>query len=153
MVHNSKQGFVGTTLIDYDTLMQNQTNKLFSVIILAGCLMGLVSPLRERYQDKVNDTEIRALAASNVTTPKVTLLVLDWCSYCKRLESDLTRANVRFERLNVETSARGKRLYRKVGGGGVPVTLIKDNVVRGYQPQVIFNIIKQLSTENSPSAT
>lgn len=74
---------------------------------------------------------------------KVTLLVTSWCGYCRSLESFLKENKINHRILDVESSPQGRRIYEKLGGGGVPVTLVDNHVIRGYQPDAILNLLSK----------
>ncbi|RIL08466.1 MAG: hypothetical protein DCC75_08805 [Proteobacteria bacterium] len=75
----------------------------------------------------------QALAASK----KVEVLVVEACPYCNMLEQFLKDKKVRYSRYDIEASARGKRLYKELGGGGVPIIKIGSRVMRGFNPAEI----------------
>lgn len=67
---------------------------------------------------------------------KVVMLAADWCGYCRRLQDDFTRARVRYTVLDVDTPA-GDRAMRALGARGVPVTVIGQDVIRGYDTRAL----------------
>lgn len=64
---------------------------------------------------------------------QVVLLAAQWCGYCRRLQGDFARAHVRYRTLDIDTP-EGARALRAVGGRGVPVTIIGQQVIHGYDP-------------------
>jgi len=72
-----------------------------------------------------------------VQKKKVTIYVTSWCPYCKKLEKFLRGNNIRYTRYNIERSAKGRKEYKRLGGGGVPIVKIGSKVIRGYNPQKI----------------
>jgi glutaredoxin len=63
----------------------------------------------------------------------IVLLVADWCGYCRKLQSDFEHGNVRYRTLDVETD-EGKRAMNALGMQEVPVTVIGQDVIQGYDP-------------------
>ena len=61
----------------------------------------------------------------------IVMLAAEWCGYCRRQRGDFERAGVRYRVLDVD-QAEGDRAMRAVGARGVPVTIIGQHVVRGY---------------------
>lgn len=61
----------------------------------------------------------------------IVLLAADWCPYCRRQQAEFDRAGVDYTRIDVDTFD-GQRAMSAVGAHGVPVTVIGQNVVRGY---------------------
>jgi len=88
------------------------------VAALAGCRRG-----------------VDAVAArAEVGDAPVVLLSTSWCGYCSKLRNDLALWGVSHSEFDVEASAEGRRAYHLVGGRGVPILLIGDQVVHGYAP-------------------
>jgi glutaredoxin len=61
----------------------------------------------------------------------VVMLAADWCGYCRRQQQEFARAQVRYRVLDIDTDA-GDRAMQAVRARGVPVTIIGQDVVRGY---------------------
>jgi glutaredoxin len=61
----------------------------------------------------------------------VVMLAADWCGYCRRQQADFERAGVRYQVLDVDADA-GSRAMRALGARGVPVTVVGQAVIRGY---------------------
>ncbi|NZA27643.1 glutaredoxin family protein [Luteimonas sp. SJ-92] len=61
----------------------------------------------------------------------IVMLAAEWCGYCRRQQKDFEPANVRYRVLDIDT-AEGDRAMRALGARGVPVTVIGQDVVRGY---------------------
>ncbi len=61
----------------------------------------------------------------------IVMLAAEWCGYCRRQQGDFERAGVRYRVLDIDTEA-GDRAMRALGARGVPVTVVGQAVVRGY---------------------
>lgn len=68
---------------------------------------------------------------------QIIVYTTSWCGYCARLRNDLNQAEIPFEERDIEKSDAAREAYDKLGLRGVPITVIGDNVFRGYQPQNI----------------
>ncbi len=66
-----------------------------------------------------------------------------WCGYCKKARRYFTENDIPYVDYDVETSAKGKRDYRKLGARGVPVILVGNKRLNGFS-QDSFNKIYQL---------
>ena len=62
----------------------------------------------------------------------VTLYGTEWCGYCKKARTMLRRHNIPFQDLDVESSDEANRQFQAIGGRGVPVITVGDQVVHGY---------------------
>ena len=54
-----------------------------------------------------------------------------YSGYCRKQQAEFSRANVRYRILDVDTE-EGGRAMRAVGARPVPVTIIGQDLVRGY---------------------
>ena len=61
----------------------------------------------------------------------IVMLAADWCGYCRRQRSEFEQAGVRYRVLDVDQE-EGGRAMRALGARGVPVTVIGQQVVSGY---------------------
>jgi glutaredoxin len=87
--------------------------------VLAGCAQ------------KVDVDELRA----EIGEKPVVLLSTSTCGYCRQLRADLGDWGVEFKDLDVETNRSGRRAYHQVNGRGVPILVIRDQVLHGYSPE------------------
>lgn len=78
------------------------------------------------FSDKPKNNQARPIYS------KVTVLSTPNCPYCKKAKQFLNTEGIAFKDYNINTSAEGKRLYKKYNGSGVPVVIIKDNVIHGF---------------------
>ena len=61
----------------------------------------------------------------------IIMLAAEWCGYCRKQRGDFERAGVRYRVLDVDDED-GDRAMRALGARGVPVTVIGQAVIRGY---------------------
>ena len=61
----------------------------------------------------------------------IVMLAAEWCGYCRKQQGDFERAGVRYRVLDIDDEDGG-RAMRALGARGVPVTVIGQAVVRGY---------------------
>ncbi|WP_313920203.1 glutaredoxin domain-containing protein [Tahibacter sp.] len=62
----------------------------------------------------------------------IVMLGAEWCGYCQRLKAGLEAARVPYTELDVEDGGAGQDAFAALGGRGVPVTVIGQEVVHGY---------------------
>ncbi len=74
---------------------------------------------------------------------RIVMLAADWCGYCVKQRKDFELANVRYRVLDIETPD-GDRAMKALGARGVPVTVIGQDVVRGYDTAALDEHLQPL---------
>jgi glutaredoxin len=69
---------------------------------------------------------------------QVVVLGTPTCPYCKKARRFLRAQGIPFRDLNVNTSAEGQRLYKQYNGHGVPLILVDDTRISGFNPAAIL---------------
>lgn len=77
---------------------------------------------------------VRAPADSS-SQPTVILYGTEWCGYCDAARSFLTKNGIRYDDVDVEKTTAGYEEHKRLGGNGVPLFVIGDEVVHGYSEQ------------------
>jgi glutaredoxin len=67
-----------------------------------------------------------------------------WCGYCKKARVMLNMQGVRFKEFDIEKSATANAEMKSIGGHGVPVFLIKGEVVKGFNQKRVLELVKGL---------
>jgi mycoredoxin len=73
---------------------------------------------------------------------EVVLYATSWCGYCKATRDLLSREGVKYREFDIEASAEGAKLYRALGGRGVPLLEVGDQLIRGYNEKQILAALK-----------
>ena len=82
-----------------------------------------------------------ALEISAASSGDVILYATDWCRYCRQARAFMQKNNIPYYEYDIEKSTRGKDEYDRLGGGGVPLILINGEVIRGYSPNMILELV------------
>jgi glutaredoxin len=69
---------------------------------------------------------------------QVEVYLTSWCGYCKKMVRFLTEKGIPFTAYDIEKDKEAARVYRELGGRGVPLVRIGDNLVRGYNPGAVM---------------
>lgn len=72
---------------------------------------------------------------------EVVLYTTTWCGYCVKTKNLLNEMGVAYVEVDVEHSSEGRRQFEALGGRGVPLLKIGDNVVRGYNPEAVRRLL------------
>lgn len=82
--------------------------------------------------EQLHPDDPRQLTGEN----KIVMLAAEWCGYCRKQQKDFEQANVRYRVLDVDTP-EGERAARALGSNGVPVTVVGQDVIHGYQTDAL----------------
>ncbi len=78
----------------------------------------------------------------NPTAKKVVIYSTPNCTYCNMAKEFFTANNVSFETIDVAADpVRRQEMIEKSGQMGVPVILIDDQMIVGYNKRVISNLL------------
>jgi len=72
----------------------------------------------------------------------VVLYATSWCGYCKKARELLSNNGIPYVEYDIEKSGEGKAQYDSLGGGGVPLLLIKGQVVKGFNADRILSLAR-----------
>ena len=67
----------------------------------------------------------------------VVLYATDWCGYCKKTREFFSQHNIAYVEYDIEKSAEGKAQYDRLRGSGIPLIVIRGDVMRGYDPNAL----------------
>ncbi len=103
---------------------------------------------RQRILDLQPPEDIRVTAPNRTSpasqnTAKVVIYSASWCGPCKQAKAYLTQRKIPFVDYDVEKDARAGEEFRRLGGGGVPLIVIGDQVIRGFSPSAIDNALSR----------
>lgn len=95
------------------------------------------------YQDVATAVELKSInTVSVVKAPaglsqsgKVVLYATEWCSHCKRAKKYFRKNKIAYTERDVEKSVAAKREFKKLGGQGVPLILVGEQMMRGFSEQ------------------
>ena len=71
----------------------------------------------------------------------VTLYATRWCGYCAKTRALLKKHNIPYTEYDVEESSDAARQMMAMGAHGVPVVVVGDQVIRGYQPNALLSAL------------
>ncbi len=58
-----------------------------------------------------------------------------WCGICKNAKRYFNQNGIAFKEYDIETSAKGRRDYKKLRGRGVPIILVGKKRINGFTPK------------------
>lgn len=74
---------------------------------------------------------------------KVVLYGTSWCENCARTRQFFQANHIPYYEYDVDNSSEGQNQFKQLHGNGVPVILVKNEVIRGFDPHAIFQALKR----------
>jgi glutaredoxin len=93
-------------------------------------------PVRIRPHTAIADPQAPAPAA------RVTMLSTTWCGVCTRARAWLGGKGIPFSELDVEKSEAGRAEYRRLAGRGVPIILVGEERMDGFNVTRLEQMLK-----------
>ena len=87
---------------------------------------------------RINSIQGPAVVSTVRDTPaakakeKVRIYTAVWCGYCKKAKAHLATRGVPYDEVDVEASERGRSEFTQLGGRGVPVILVGNQRMDGF---------------------
>ena len=66
----------------------------------------------------------------------------EWCGYCAAARQFFSANGIRFLELDVERTSAGYDGHRKLGGNGVPIIVVGDDIVQGFDEGKLRALLK-----------
>jgi glutaredoxin len=79
---------------------------------------------------------------SQYQSEPIVMYSTEWCGYCKKLRSFLDRSKLAYIEHDIEKSSEARKAYDGLKGGGIPLTVVNNTVIRGYNTRTIIKVLK-----------
>lgn len=101
-----------------------------------GIYLGIAQPWR-------HEPARRAIVAeASVGQPEVVLYATSWCPYCAKTREFFRMRGIQYTEYDIEHSTAAATGYRRLGGSGVPVVVVGEQVVHGYNPEQMTALLQ-----------
>lgn len=81
---------------------------------------------------------------SSATAGMITMYSTAWCGHCKRAKRYFARRNIPYREIDVEKSAEGRREYQQLGGDGVPLIIVGNKAMSGFDEGTLESMLASL---------
>jgi glutaredoxin len=78
----------------------------------------------------------------NAKATRVTLYTAPGCSHCRRARQYLQQQSIRFGEFDVSRNGRARKDFQRWGGRSVPLLLIGDTVIAGFDQKRIITTLR-----------
>ena len=74
-------------------------------------------------------------------TKQVVIYTTSECPYCKQAKQFLARKGVPFREVNIDMSLTGKDDFNRLGGSGVPLIMVGDHKIQGFNQEALERLL------------
>ena len=106
-------------------------------VLLASLLLGGL-PAAKEY---LSGTETAEGLGQNLTSP-VVMYSTRWCPYCKKAREYFKRHQISYIEYDIEASAENLEKFRALKGRGVPLILVGEQRMQGFNPQAFEALLQ-----------
>lgn len=82
------------------------------------------------------------IAAASASQPEVSLYATEWCGYCKMTRAFFAANGIRYTEYDIEKSSEALKQHRKLGGNGVPLIVVGDDVIKGWNEGALRQLLQ-----------
>ena len=75
-----------------------------------------------------------AVDTSRPGSAAITMFSTSWCPHCKRAKAYFAQKGVSYREVDIEASDSGRREFEEYGGKGVPLIIVGERRMRGFDP-------------------
>ena len=83
-----------------------------------------------------------SIAEASAEQPEVLLYATSWCPYCAKTREFFRMHGIRYTEYDIEQSTAAAKGYRRLNGNGVPVVVVGERVVHGYNPDEMAALLQ-----------
>ena len=82
-------------------------------------------------------------------TPDVVMLGASWCPSCITAIQFFAANDINYCEYDMENTQTGIQLYNDNGGGAVPLLMIGNSILRGFNPELIETVLSETKEMNN----
>lgn len=75
------------------------------------------------------------------TSKEVVMFSTKRCGYCHKAKAFFNKHGIRFTEIDINSSPEGRKRFKKLNGRGVPLILIGNQTIRGFNKPAIKNAL------------
>ena len=103
--------------------------------LVYGGYLGFTHPWR-------SDVRPGAIAEANAQQPEVALYATSWCPYCAKTREYFRMHGIHYTEYDIEHNAAAEKGYRRLRGNGVPLVVVGEQVIHGYNPEAMEDALR-----------
>lgn len=111
----------------------------FNIFILGLSLLNVIL-----WGGFTNISKVEAGQSTSQKNSSVVLYATSWCPYCEKARKFLAANSIKYTEYDIEKSEDGKAQYDKLGVSGIPVFMIGNQLVRGFDEGELLNALQKI---------
>lgn len=104
------------------------------ILLVIGAAVWFGRPLMQHRAPSVD--------AASAGQPDVVLYATEWCGYCKMTRAFFAANDIRYTEYDIEKSSEAYKAHRQLGGNGVPLIVVGDEVVNGWNERALRQLLQ-----------
>jgi glutaredoxin len=109
--------------------------KWLLILIILAAAFGYIRPLLQQRPFPA------AVVDASGGQPAVVLYATSWCGYCKMTRQFFAANGIRYTEQDIEQSSTAYKEHRNLGGNGVPLVVVGDQVIKGWNEQSLRQLL------------
>lgn len=82
-----------------------------------------------------------AVDTARASSAGITMFSTSWCPHCMRAKAYFQEKGVAFREVDIEASVEGRREFAEYGGKGVPLIIVGERRMRGFDAQSMDRLL------------
>lgn len=109
--------------------------KWLLILLLLGAAFWFGRPLLQQ-------RHAQAAVSASASQPEVVLYATEWCGYCKMAREFFAANGISYREQDIEKSSTALAEHKKLGGNGVPLIVVGDERIMGYNEAALRQVLK-----------
>jgi glutaredoxin len=107
---------------------------------------GAAQRIREARAQRAREADSLPAAADDAGTyAEVLIYSADWCGACRAAKSYMDERGIAYEERNIDDPDALEEMIAKAGRGGIPVFDVNGEILRGFSPELLEQVIQRHS--------
>ena len=111
-------------------------------VVTGLCAVGIGWLVLQTIRYESSPPRAVALAQAGAEQPEVIMYATSWCPYCQKSREFFKRYGIQYIEHDIERDAAAWRENKRLGGGGVPMILVGDQLVAGFNEQQLTALLE-----------
>ena len=125
--------------------MNTKTKKIIPLIIFIAVFIIAQQEWRTGLDPNTINVE-------SINQGDIVMYSTNWCPYCRKARLFFRQANIPYTEYDIEKSANANKEYLRISGRGVPVFVIGEQIIQGFDKTAIREALAELTKHQNTDA-